>query len=90
MMDKITESQEWIDGLVKEYSPESEDIDVCIQNMGIRIKQLTEERGSLLELKQLTASLYHILSTYGVLSRMDINQLGDALKATEPPTKGEE
>ena len=36
----ITEPQEWIDGLVKKYSPVAIDIDVAIQNMGLRIREL--------------------------------------------------
>ena len=36
----ITEPQAWIDGLVKKYSPESEDIDLAIQNMGLEIERL--------------------------------------------------
>ena len=40
--DIITEPQEWIDGLLKVYAPHSEDIDVALQNMGLRIKELEE------------------------------------------------
>jgi hypothetical protein len=43
MSDAITESQEWIDGLVSQYSPEANDIDVAIQNMGKRIAELQAE-----------------------------------------------
>lgn len=39
-IDRITEPQEWIDGLLKVYAPNSEDIDVALQNMGLRIKAL--------------------------------------------------
>ena len=38
--DTITEPEEWIDGLVKKYSPRANDIDVAIQNMGLRIGAL--------------------------------------------------
>ena len=37
--DKITEPQEWIDNLLKIYAPNSEDIDVALQNMGLKIKE---------------------------------------------------
>lgn len=36
----ITEPQEWIDELVKEYAPKSEDIDLALQNMGLHIADL--------------------------------------------------
>jgi hypothetical protein len=39
-IDRITEPQEWIDGLLKVYAPNSEDIDVALQNMGLRIREL--------------------------------------------------
>lgn len=39
-VDIITEPQEWIDGLLSEYAPNSEDIDVALQNMGLRIMEL--------------------------------------------------
>ena len=42
MFDSITENQEWIDGLIAEYSPNSHDIDVAIQNMGLRIKRMRD------------------------------------------------
>jgi len=40
MIDKTTESQEWIDSLVEEYAPNSHDIDVALQNMGLKIKHM--------------------------------------------------
>jgi hypothetical protein len=48
-IDRITEPQEWIDGLLKVYAPHSEDIDVALQNMGLRIKELEADKK---ELKQ--------------------------------------
>jgi hypothetical protein len=38
--DKITESQEWIDGLVEKYSPNAHDVDCALQNMGLEIQRL--------------------------------------------------
>jgi hypothetical protein len=40
LIDRITEPQEWIDGLLKIYAPNSEDIDVALQNMGLEINRL--------------------------------------------------
>jgi len=39
-IDRITEPQEWIDGLLKRYAPNSKDVDVALQNMGLKIKAL--------------------------------------------------
>lgn len=41
--DKITEPQEWIDDLVKSFSPAANDIDCALQNMGLHIKALESE-----------------------------------------------
>lgn len=38
----ITQPQEWIDALVKQYAPESEDVDLAIQNMGLHIAALEQ------------------------------------------------
>ncbi len=46
--DEITESQEWIDHLVGIYSPNAHDIDVALQNMGLRIIELENELTRLL------------------------------------------
>jgi hypothetical protein len=42
MIDKITEPQEWIDSLITEFAPNSHDVDVALQNMGLKIKQMQE------------------------------------------------
>lgn len=38
----ITQPQEWIDALVKQYAPVSEDVDLAIQNMGLHIATLEQ------------------------------------------------
>lgn len=42
MIDKITEPHEWIDSLVSEYAPNSLDVDVALQNMGLKIQNMTK------------------------------------------------
>jgi len=41
-IDAITEPHEWIDTLIVEYAPNSHDIDVALQNMGLKIKRMQE------------------------------------------------
>ena len=45
--DAITQPQEWIDGLVAKYAPNSHDVDVSIQNMGQELEQVKQERDEL-------------------------------------------
>jgi len=40
MRDEIFMPKEWIGGLLLEYSPEKRQVNIAIQNMGVRIKQL--------------------------------------------------
>ena len=42
MIDEITEPQEWIDSLVTDFAPNSHDIDVAMQNMGLKIKRMQD------------------------------------------------
>jgi hypothetical protein len=44
LIDRITEPQEWIDGLLKVYAPNSEDIDVALQNMELKIRELQKDK----------------------------------------------
>jgi len=53
MVDKITEPQKWIDELLTTYAPYSEDVDVALQNMGLKIKRLEK---ALMDMDGLTYS----------------------------------
>ncbi|MBL4711940.1 MAG: hypothetical protein JKX75_05485 [Gammaproteobacteria bacterium] len=41
-VDKITEPQEWIDGLMEKYSPGAHDVNIVAQNMGLKINALED------------------------------------------------
>jgi len=47
--DKITEPQEWVDGLVEKYSPNAHDIDCALQNMGLKIIELEKRNNDLID-----------------------------------------
>ena len=55
--DAITQPQEWIDGLVAKYAPNSHDVDVSIQNMGLELEQLQAHNQVLVEALELIAKI---------------------------------
>lgn len=78
--ESITEPQEWIDGLIDEYSPVAKDIDIALQNMGLKIRELEAERDKaherIAELESAFADRVKVIE----LQLEDKNRLAEALQ----------
>ena len=71
-IDRITEPQVWIDGLLKIYAPNSEDIDVALQNMGLRIKELESREQNFINIKSLAVEAYKRFIDYDMSVDCDV------------------